>query len=31
MKLVWCPDTASKAYIDGVRAIAGNDPADGSP
>lgn len=22
MKLVWCPDTASKAYIDGVRAIA---------
>ncbi|XP_066392990.1 uncharacterized protein [Miscanthus floridulus] len=32
MKLVWCPDTASKAYIDGVRAIAGNDAsADGSP
>ena len=31
MKLVWCPDTASKAYIDGVRAIAGNDSADGSP
>jgi len=34
MKLVWCPDTASKAYIDGVRAIA-NDAAspatDGSP
>jgi len=30
MKLVWCPDTASKAYIDGVRAIA-NDSADGSP
>jgi len=31
MKLVWCPDTASKAYIDGVRMIAGNDSADGSP
>ncbi|CAD6341736.1 unnamed protein product [Miscanthus lutarioriparius] len=29
MKLVWCPDTASKAYIDGVRAMA-NDSADGS-
>jgi hypothetical protein len=25
MKLVWCPDTASKAYIDGVRAIAATD------
>ena len=31
MKLVWCPDTASKAYIDGVRAIANDASADGSP
>ncbi|EER97893.1 uncharacterized protein LOC8084286 [Sorghum bicolor] len=31
MKLVWCPDTASKAYIDGVRAIANVDSADASP
>ncbi|CAD6221511.1 unnamed protein product [Miscanthus lutarioriparius] len=31
MKLVWCPDTASKAYIDGVRAIANDAATDGSP
>ena len=31
MKLVWCPDTASKAYIDGVRAIANDAAADSSP
>jgi hypothetical protein len=31
MKLVWCPDTASKAYIDGVRAIVATDAADGAP
>lgn len=29
MKLVWCPDTASKAYIDGVRAIAAAAYSDG--
>jgi len=29
MKLVWCPDMASKAYIDGVRAIAAADYSDG--
>nr|XP_015623531.1 uncharacterized protein LOC4329279 [Oryza sativa Japonica Group] len=27
MKLVWCPEMASKAYIDGVRALAGHDLA----
>ncbi|CAN6244238.1 unnamed protein product [Urochloa humidicola] len=30
MKLVWCPEVASKAYIDGVRALAGRDDLAGS-
>ncbi|RLN10009.1 uncharacterized protein C2845_PM11G03530 [Panicum miliaceum] len=30
MKLVWCPEMASKAYIDGVRALAARDDLAGS-
>jgi len=30
MKLVWCPEMASKAYIDGVRALAGLNDLAGS-
>ncbi|OEL19246.1 hypothetical protein BAE44_0019735 [Dichanthelium oligosanthes] len=30
MKLVWCPEMASKAYIDGVRVLAGRDDLAGS-
>ncbi|KAL6841997.1 hypothetical protein ACP4OV_028197 [Aristida adscensionis] len=31
MKLVWCPEMASKAYIDGVRVLADRDDLAGSP
>ncbi|CAN6238060.1 unnamed protein product [Urochloa humidicola] len=30
MKLLWCPEVASKAYIDGVRALAGRNDLAGS-
>ncbi|KAG2589387.1 uncharacterized protein LOC120675196 [Panicum virgatum] len=30
MKLVWCPEMASKAYIDGVRALAAHNDLTGS-